>query len=220
MKPSSIYFVSGIDTDCGKTYITSQLALWFMKNGVRVITQKPVQTGCVSISDDIAAHREAMGIPFTDDDLNGITCSYLFEKPASPHLSSAIENRPIHTSLIQHHTNMLADKYDVVLVEGAGGLMVPLNNSVLTIDYVKECGYPLILVTNNKLGSINHTLLSLESCIARKIEVFALIYNRFPDEDKQISDDSLMVIRNHVARLSPGTVVVDFTCLESLDVLK
>ncbi len=214
---SKAYFISGIDTDCGKTHITSQLALWLINQGFSTITQKPVQTGCTRISDDIKAHRNAMGIGLQDEDTNGITCSYLFEKPASPHLAAFMESEEINIETIKQHTQQLMQKYERVLIEGAGGLMVPLSTDLLTIDYIKESNIPLILVSNNKLGSINHTLLSIGCCLNHQIELHTLIYNRFPDEDKLITDDSIKVITNYLRNHSPKTRVVDFSTLSDFN---
>ena len=86
----------------------------------------------------------------------------IFSYPCSPHLAARIDNRPINFDKIENATQELARRYDTVLVEGAGGLMVPLTGEYLTIDYIADKNYPLIFVTSGKLGSINHTLLSLE----------------------------------------------------------
>ncbi len=217
MKTSKVYFISGIDTDCGKTYVTGLLAARFKEKGCKVITQKPVQTGCREFSDDILSHRKAMGTGFLEADKQGITCSYLFEKPASPHLAARIESRPIDVSVINCHTKQLKADYDIVLIEGAGGLMVPFTDNMLTIDYVKDNNYPLILVSNNKLGSINHTLLSIEACINRGINLHTLIYNRFDGEDKMVSDDSLDVIKHYLACNLPTTIVVDFGSISDFE---
>ena len=93
----------------------------------------------------------------------GLQCPKIFSYPCSPHLAARIDNRPIDFDKIENATQELARRYDTVLVEGAGGLMVPLTGEYLTIDYIADKNYPLIFVTSGKLGSINHTLLSLEA---------------------------------------------------------
>lgn len=87
----------------------------------------------------------------------------IFSYPCSPHLASRIDGRPIDFDKIERATEELSRRYDVVLLEGAGGLMVPLTDELLTIDYIAQKEYPLLFVTSGKLGSINHTLLSLEA---------------------------------------------------------
>ena len=155
----NVYFISGIDTDAGKSYATGFLARELNRKGQRTITQKFIQTGNTGHSEDIDLHRRIMGIAPTDDDREGLTMPEIFSYPCSPHLASRIDGRPINFDKIERATEELSRRYDVVLLEGAGGLMVPLTDELLTIDYIAQKGYPLLFVTSGKLGSINHTLL-------------------------------------------------------------
>ena len=152
----NVFFVSGIDTDAGKSYATGFLARELNKNGKRTITQKFIQTGNVGYSEDIDLHRRIMRIPHTEEDREGLTMPEIFSYPASPHLASQLDKRPINFNKMEQATAELSHRYDIVLLEGAGGLMVPLTEELLTIDYVAQKGYPLIFVTSGKLGSINH----------------------------------------------------------------
>lgn len=186
--------VSGIDTGIGKSVATGHLARTLAAAGLRVITQKVAQTGGVGISADIAVHRGIMGSGLQEADLDGTTCPYVFAYPASPHLAAAREGREIDLLAVRRSTFMLQKRYDLVLLEGAGGLLVPLNDGLLFADYLRDAGYPLVLVTSPRLGSINHTLLSLEACRSRGIEVRAVVYNRYGEEDEAISDDTRRVI--------------------------
>lgn len=193
----SVLFVSGIDTDIGKTYVTGLLAKALIQQGVNVITQKLVQTGVsinpdtgtMNIADDIVTHRKLMEIPLQLCDLNFTTCPYRYEKPASPHLSAALANDVVHTDVITRATKALQVDYDVVLLEGAGGLLVPITKDLLTLDYITEQGYPIILVTSGRLGSINHTLLSLEAIKSRGLTVHSVIYNHIHDADSNLNTD-------------------------------
>lgn len=103
----------------------------------------------------------------------------IFTYPCSPHLAAEIDHRPIDFDKIEKATRQLSETYDAVLLEGAGGLMVPLTRDLLTIDYVAQKNYPLIFVTSGKLGSINHTLLSLEAVTRRGIRLHTVAYNLF-----------------------------------------
>ncbi|MEH8029907.1 dethiobiotin synthase [Gallibacterium anatis] len=210
----NILFVSGIDTEVGKTIATGVYAKNLMAQGFSVITQKMVQTGCDNISDDILVHRKIQGIELTEDDRNGNTCPYLFRYPCSPHLAAKMENRYIDADIIDEKTKLLAQRYDYVLLEGAGGLAVPYQADKTTLDFIAERQYPLILVTSGKLGSINHTLLSLMVCQQRNIEVKALIYNRFPEKDKFIEQDSQQYLQQYLQQYSPKT---EFILLEKLN---
>ena len=90
-----IYFVSGIDTDAGKSVVTGLIARSLLHQGVNVITQKFIQTGCRGISEDILTHRRIMGIPVQDVDRDGTTCPYVMTYPASPHLAAEIDHLAI-----------------------------------------------------------------------------------------------------------------------------
>jgi len=206
---SKTYFISGIDTDCGKTIVTGLLARELFQNGVKVITQKLVQTGSGEIADDLLEHRKMMGIELQEVDLEKTTCPYVFKFPASPHLSARMENVTIDTRLISQATRRLEGKYDLVLLEGAGGLMVPIKDDLLTIDYLKAEEYPLILVSSSKLGSINHTLLSLETCLHRNIPVAALVYNHLPNENTLIAEESIQVLKRYLLHKTPDTRFIE-----------
>ena len=168
---NNIYFISGIDTDAGKSYCTAWYAAQLIQEGRRVITQKFIQTGNVGHSEDIDLHRRLMGTGYLPEDREGLTMPEIFSYPASPDLAARIDHREINFERIDRATQELARRYDMVLVEGAGGLMVPLKDEYLTIDYIAEKGYPLIFITSGKLGSVNHTLLSLEAVARRNIRL-------------------------------------------------
>lgn len=196
-------FVSGIDTDAGKTYVTGVLAREMAAQGQKVITQKFIQTGNRDFSEDIEAHRRIMGIPMQPRDLDHTTAPVIFSYPCSAQLAARIDGREIDLRVVDHATQTLLQDYDTVLVEGAGGLMVPISDTFMAIDYVASRFMPLVLVTNGRLGSINHTLLSLEAVKARGIELREVVYNRFYDYDPVIADDTLAFITRHVEREFP-----------------
>lgn len=201
-----VYFVSAIDTDAGKTYATGYLAKLWKNKGVNIITQKLVQTGNKDISEDIEKHRKLMQIDFTKDDHDRTTMPEIFSYPASPHLAAEIDKREIDLEKINRCTEKLRERYDVVLLEGAGGLMVPLKRELLTIDYVANMGYEMIFVTSGKLGSINHTILSLEAIKSRGIKLKMVIYNMYPTlEDKTIMMDTMDYIKTYLAKHFPDT---------------
>lgn len=202
----NVYFISGIDTDAGKSYATGFQAREWNKDGKKTITQKLIQTGNVGHSEDIDLHRRIMGIPFTQEDREGLTMPEIFSYPASPHLASRLDNRPIDFAKIKQATEELSKRYDYVLLEGAGGLMVPLTEEFLTIDYIAQEQYPLIFVTSGKLGSINHTLLSLEAIQKRGIILDTVLYNLYPTvEDTTIQNDTMNFIKTYLEKHFPET---------------
>lgn len=204
-KPSEAIFISGIDTDAGKTYATAYFAKFLMDAGLSVITQKFIQTGCKDRSEDIEAHRRLLGTGLLPEDTEHITAPVIFTYPASAQLAARIDGREIDLGVIENATEELLKRYDRVLIEGAGGLMVPITDDYFTIDYVADHHLPLVLTTNGRLGSINHTILSLEAIASRGIELKAVVYNQFFDKDKIIAADTTAFIRRYLGRRFPQT---------------
>ena len=211
---SKVFFVSGIDTGIGKTYCTGYLAKLWNVEGIRTITQKLVQTGNVDISEDIEKHREIMNMGWFLEDETKLTMPEIFSYPASPHLATQIDGREIDFAKIEDATLQLASKYDRVLLEGAGGLMVPLTKDLLSIDYIHQQHLPVILVSSGRLGSINHTLLSLEALKARGIELYALAYNlAHESQDALISKDTAEYLKTYLAKHFSSTKWIDIPVL-------
>lgn len=202
---SKAFFISGIDTDCGKTFITGHLARNLHKSGKSVITQKLVQTGCKIISEDIEEHRRIMEIPLQTVDIEGVTCAYNFAFPASPHFSAQLEDTTINTETVSKSTEELLKNYEIVLVETAGGLCVPLTETELSCDYIAQQKHELILVISSKLGSINHSLLCLKLCKQLQISVYAVIYNVLPNSNEAIAENTKEFLREYLQREFPKT---------------
>lgn len=202
-------FISGIDTDAGKSYATGWLAAEMMRQGMSVITQKFVQTGNQEFSEDIDVHRRIMGIGMQPMDLTHLTAPVIFSYPASPHLAARIDGKELDLDIITEASDILLTQYGHLLVEGAGGLMVPLKGEYLTVDYVRDHHIPLVLVTNAKLGSINHTLLALNAIRAHGLELYAVIFNHHFDCDKPIAEDTRNYVRNWLANHFPDTLFMD-----------
>ena len=201
MAAGHVYFISGIDTGVGKTVVTGLLARWLRASGRDVITVKMVQTGNTGFSEDLDAHRALAGMPrFAEDDL-GLTAPQIFAFPSSPELAARLEGRTVDLEKIAHAVATCAAAHEVVLVEGAGGLAVPLADDLLAIDLAARQKWPLILVTSGRLGSINHTLLSLEAAKRRRMKIAGIVYNWSPDADPVIDDDTPRAIQNFSARL-------------------
>ncbi|MCD8134520.1 MAG: dethiobiotin synthase [Parabacteroides gordonii] len=202
---NKVIFITGIDTSVGKTYATGVLARSMKALGRSVTTMKMVQTGCEGISEDIEMHRRLMGISLTDEDRMGLTCPYLFKYPCSPHMAAAMEKNEIIPFTISMNIEQMQQHYNQILIEAAGGLMVPLNFDMLTIEYTRERHYPVVLVTSGKLGSINHTLLSLFACAQYGIKILAVIYNQYPKIDAKIEENTYQYLERYISHNYPGT---------------
>lgn len=211
-------FVSGIDTDAGKTYATAWLANHLASQGRRVITQKFIQTGNVGRSEDIEAHRLLTGTGMLPEDAEGLTAPLIFSYPASAQLAARIDGRVIDLAVIDKARHELARRYDDVLIEGAGGLMVPISDDFMAIDYAVTRELPVALVTNSRLGSINHTILSLEAIRARRLQLPYILYNTYFDSaSPEIAADTRAFIERYAKVHHPGTQILDIPVFRKND---
>ena len=154
------FFIIGTDTDCGKTYVTQQLVYYFKSKKQQVMAIKPVATGCWEeqghlINEDIVALEQANGFS------HPLICPWRFKPAISPHIAAAEVGSHLMTQAIAKHC--LADDFshlDYLLIEGAGGLMVPLNEQETWIEVLALTQIPVILVVGMRLGCLNHALLT------------------------------------------------------------
>lgn len=203
-------FITGTDTDAGKSYATGLLAKAILDRGESVTTQKFVQTGNRDFSEDIEVHRRLMGIEPTTYDRLHVTAPVIFTYPCSPELAARIDGTEIDFKIIEDATETLASAYDHVLIEGAGGLMVPLKGEYLTMDYIREHKIPVAVTANSKLGSINHILLTLNAISHAGIDLFAVLYNTYFDKDKTIAADTKEFTRRWLAHHFPDAHYIEF----------
>lgn len=201
-------FVTGIDTDAGKSYATGWLANQIAATGRSVMTQKFVQTGNEGRSEDIELHRRIMHRDMAAEEY-ALTAPMIFTYPSSPHLAARVDGREVDIKAIDEARKMLEERYDTLLVEGAGGMMVPLTERYLTIDYITDRRLDVALVTNAKLGSISHTLLALEAIERRGLNLRYLLYNTHFDTDPVIAPETRSYIRNYVAEHFPSAEWLD-----------
>lgn len=204
-----ILFITGIGTDVGKSYATGWLARELCKAGRTVITQKFIQTGNQTYSEDIDVHRKVMGLSMQPRDIDHTTAPLILSYPASPDLAAKIDKVEINFDIARKSTETLRQEYDTVLIEGAGGIMVPLCGDYLTIDYVAEHNLPAAVVTNGQLGSINHTLLTLSALKQRDIKIAAVIYNPYFDKDSVICADTRQYLQSYLSKHYPSTAYLN-----------
>lgn len=189
-------FVTGTDTGIGKSVITGLLARFLSDRGLRVITQKWIETGVKGFSGDISTHLKLMRKTkkYIKDYLPHVL-PYSFTFPSSPHLAARLEKRKINESKIKKSVKFLSDKFDFVIIEGTGGALVPINKKRLVIDMAKDMDLPVLIVANNKLGAINHTLLTVEAIRKRGMKIMGIIFNnQASKEDKVILKDNPRIV--------------------------
>lgn len=176
-------FITGTDTGVGKTVATAVLAKLLRDAGAKVGVMKPVTSGCVStgdrlISEDAELLRWAAACEAPDCDIS----PYLLREPLAPSIAASIDGTSIDFAKITDAYGRLAACHDIVLVEGAGGLLTPLTDTGFISDLILRLGVPAIIVSRPNLGTVNHTLMT---CLCAKnagIEVKGIIINRFPEK--------------------------------------
>lgn len=173
-------FITGTDTGVGKTIVAATLARILKLRGVKVGVMKPVTSGCVErngelVSEDAELLAWAAGVDCTED-----VAPYCLREPVSPVEAAAIDGVKIDFSKIAASYRRLAAQHEFMIVEGAGGLMVPLNGGLLIADLIKQLDLPLLVVARPGLGTINHSVLTCFAAGQMDIEVKGVIVNRFP----------------------------------------
>ncbi len=178
------FFITGTDTGIGKTFIACGIAASLKSKGINIGVMKPVETGCPEENGilkplDSLLLREVAEV---DDELDIIN-PYRFSLPAAPSIAARMKGIEVEFARIKHSFNMLSKKYDLVLVEGIGGLLVPLNEREMVVDLIRALEIPAIIVAGTKLGTINHTLLTLRCAERYGIEVAGIIFNQSSHHD-------------------------------------
>ncbi|MBC8412908.1 MAG: dethiobiotin synthase [Nitrospira sp.] len=171
-------FITGTDTGIGKTFITGGLLRVLKAGAVNACPMKPAESGCKIfqgqlIPADAVKLLKAAGLKESLDLVN----PYRLRNPLAPAVAAGIEGLSIKKAKILSAYKILSNKYDTVLVEGAGGLMVPLNSRYCFADLAADMGLPLLIVARPGLGTINHTLLTIEAARARGIEIAGVVFN-------------------------------------------
>jgi len=171
-------FVTGTDTDIGKTVVSAAL-MSALRGKESVCYWKPIQTGIEADDDTQTIQKLAK---CTNKEIFGE--GFRLERPLSPHLSARLANVEI---TIGKTLAFIKDKNDerFWIVEGAGGVFVPLNESELMIDLIKALNLPVVIVARSGLGTINHTLLTVEALRNRKLEIFGVVMNGEPNEENR-----------------------------------
>lgn len=203
-----VYFISGIDTGIGKTLATGLMAKSLISRGIDAITVKLVQTGNEGYSEDIDAHRRLMGAGKAYEDRLGLTSPQIFKFPSSPKLAAELEGKSVDLKRIDMCVDYCAAHHSVTLVESAGGLAVPLDADTLSVDFAAARKWPLILVTCGRLGSLNHTILSLEAAKRRKMKVAGVVYDWAEGVDPLIDRDTPEMTKAWMEKLGFPPVVV------------
>lgn len=172
-------FITGTDTGVGKTHVACGIIRILREQGLRVGAYKPAVTGscpgpCGPVWDDITRLQEALGREIAPERI----CPQRFHAPLAPPVAARLEGRGVDAALLRRGIDWWHDQADVVIVEGAGGLLSPLTEAESVADVARDLGFPLVVVARLSLGTINHTLLTLEAARRRGLYVAGIILNQ------------------------------------------
>ncbi len=193
-------FVTGTDTEVGKTRISAALLHWCARQGWRSAGFKPVAAGTelvdgVRVNDDVRTLRLASSLALTDAEVG----PYQFDTACAPHIAAALEGRAIERGVILQAANDLAARADVLVVEGVGGFCVPLGPEWDTAGLAADLGLPVVLVVGLRLGCINHALLTAEAVRARGLRPVGWIGN-VVDATMPWIDENIACLRERLWR--------------------
>jgi len=198
------FFITGTDTNIGKTAITCSLIAKCIEEGFRAGGMKPVAAGChiengYMISDDVKKIIEVSNVDLNIKEIN----PYSFEPPIAPHIS--FKSNEIDINLIKKYLRSFENKMDYLFIEGVGGYAVPLTKTFTTADLVENLDIPVILVVGMKLGCINHTLLTVESILNKKQKLCGWVANRI-DGDMQAYEENFFFLKEKIKAPCLGEV--------------
>lgn len=170
------YFITGTDTGVGKTIVTGCLATLFKSRGEDVGVMKPIETGVNADSSGNSDAKFLMEVTGTQDALEDV-CPFRLKMPASPYQAARFEGKELEPEKILERFRALQSKHSMMLVEGAGGLLVPITRRYSMVDLALQMGLPLIIVSRVQIGTLNHTLLTINAARQHGLKIKGVILN-------------------------------------------
>ena len=195
--PGIALLVTGTDMGVGKTYVAAGLARLLRDRGVDVGVMKPVELGWPKEHGewpaDAESLREAAG---ADDPLEDV-CPYVFEDVVAPQVAADMHRTPIEPEVLKAALDRLRSRHQVVIVEGAGGLAVPLDEDFDLASFAEMCNLPVLIVARAHVGTLNHTFLTAHYARSRGLEIVGIVGNRLDDSlrDPSVPTNARMMER-------------------------
>lgn len=190
-------FITGTDTDVGKTFITAGIVKEFRRIGIEAFPVKPVQTGCVNdVAPDLEFCLKTSGIAL-DNHEKELLCPVRYEPECSPHLAAKLSGSSINIDDITEKLKKLATENEWIAAEGAGGILVPVGSGRTMLDLMISLNWPVLLVVSNKLGAINHTLLSISALNIAGLDLAGVVINQMNQPSSLYSRDNVKAIREY-----------------------
>ena len=200
------FFVTGTDTEIGKTLVSAALLFALAKTGLRTVGMKPVAAGAelhdgVWHNEDVDTLMAAASVPVATK----LVSPYLMRTPAAPHIVAQQEQVSISATHILDCYRQLTQQADAVIVEGVGGFCVPLNATITTADIAEQLALPVILVVGMRLGCINHALLTAQAIKAQGLTLAGWVANTV-DADMLYLNENLIAIRERLSAPLLGSI--------------
>ncbi len=201
------FFVTGTDTEVGKTLVSGAIILKLREAGFKAAGFKPVVAGTYTdsnnqeLNEDLETLRIASGLSPHEQSL----CPYVLDEAAAPHIVAKRNEMPLDATLILDAFNALAQKFDAVVVEGAGGFLVPLNEQEDLADLAQAMDLPVILVVGMRLGCINHALLTCEAIQSRQLMIAGWVANTLSAE-MPLLDENIQALKDRIFAPFLGTI--------------
>ena len=184
-------FVTGTDTGVGKTVVAGAIADWFRRRGIRVAVLKPIATGCVRrreglVSEDaeFLAHCAAARFPLD------LVCPQRYLEPLAPAVAAERSGTPVDWAAVQRSIDLMARDSDVMVIEGVGGVRVPMDERHTMLDVARWLGVPAVVVARPGLGTINHTLLTVDALRGAGVKVAGVVINRYPADGAGVAEET------------------------------
>ena len=183
--------VAGSDTGVGKTVVAAAIGSFLRRSGFRVAVSKPVATGCPRrreglVSEDAEILAHFADAPFPLD----VICPQCYAEPLAPAVAAQRANKPLDWEAVQRSLAVMTAASDVIIVEGVGGLMVPMDDRWTFRDVARQLGLPAVVVARPGLGTINHTLLTVQALREAAVPVAGVVINRYPAENAGIAEET------------------------------
>ena len=173
-------FITATDTGIGKTVVSAGLAMALRSRGMRVGVMKPVATGCIGNDGWLVSMDAVYLFEAAENEYAPLTSPIRFRNPVAPSIASIYEQKEVDLGKIRKAFKELQKYYDYLIVEGIGGILVPIKKNFLVANLIREMGFPIVIVSHVNLGAINHTLMTVDSALMRGFLIKGIIFNRAP----------------------------------------
>jgi dethiobiotin synthetase len=189
--PIPALLVTGTDTGVGKTLVAGAIGNWFKRRGFRVSVLKPCATGCVHrreglVSEDAEFLAHCADARFSLD----VICPQCYAEPLAPAIAAERAHKPLDWQAIDRSIAAMSAESDVMIIEGVGGLMVPMDAKHTFRDVAQWLNVPTVVVARPGLGTINHTLLTVASLRDAKVPVAGVVINRYPPDGASVAEET------------------------------